>query len=342
MKKSFASDNYAGALPEMLEAVATANTSHARSYGNDDYTAEAKREFERHFGSDIEVTFVFNGTGANVLGIGTTTQSFNAILCADISHMYVDESTAPERFTGCRLYALPTNADGKLEPETIRKKIIRIGDEHHPQISVLSIAQPTEYGTLYSIDELKAIKAVLKEHGLLLHMDGARLFNAQVGLGCSMEAMTKTAGVDILSVGGTKVGLLFGEAVVFFDKTLAKTLRFRQKQSMQLPSKMRFISAQFDRLLKDDLGIKSATYSNRMAQQLHAKLSAFPQIKITKPVQTNAVFAILPKEWIAPLQEEVPFYIWNEQTNEVRLMCAFDTTEEDIERFVQKIHELIG
>ena len=337
MKKYFASDNYAGVLPEMLEAIADANQSHAKSYGNDHYTAEARLEFERHFGSDIEVTFVFNGTGANVLGIGTTTQSFNAILCADISHMYVDESTAPERFTGCRLYALPTNADGKLEPETIRKKIIRIGDEHHPQISVLSLAQPTEYGTLYTIEELKAIKSVLNEHGLLLHMDGARLFNAKVGLDCSLQAMTKDAGVDILSVGGTKVGLLFGEAVVFFDKKLAKTLRFHQKQSMQLPSKMRFISAQFHRLLKDELGTKSATHSNRMAQLLASKLSAFPEIIITKPVQTNAVFAILPKEWIAPLQEEVPFYIWNEQTNEVRLMCAFDTTEDEIERFVAKI-----
>ncbi len=342
MMKSFASDNYAGALPQMLEAISEANAGHARSYGNDEHTAECKAEFIRHFGEDIEVTFVFNGTGANVLGIGAVTQSFNAILCADVSHIYVDESTAPETFTGCRIFALPTNADGKLEPETIRKKIIRIGDEHHPQIKVLSIAQPTEYGTLYTIEELRAIKAVLAEKEVLFHVDGARLFNAQVGLNCSMQAMTKDAGVDILSVGGTKVGLLFGEAIVYFNKALTSTLRFRQKQSMQLPSKMRFIAAQFHRLLKDNLGVESATHSNKMAKLLLQKISSFSEIQITKPVQTNAVFAILPKDWIAPLQEVVPFYIWNEQTNEVRLMCAFDTTEEDIERFAKKMEELSG
>lgn len=339
--KSFASDNYAGALPEMLEVLAEVSTAHARSYGKDEYTAAARLEFERQFGSDIEVTFVFNGTGANVLGIGAVTQSFNAVLCADISHMYVDESTAPETFTGCRLFAMPTNSEGKLEPETVRRNIIRLGDEHHPQVKILSIAQPTEYGTLYSIDELKALKAVIAEHDMLLHMDGARLFNAKVGLGCSFEAFTKSAGIDILSVGGTKVGMVFGEAVVFFNKSIAKYLKYKQKQSMQLPSKMRYISAQFLRLLKEDIGVRSATYSNKMAQRLYEGIKDFPQIKITKPVQTNVVFAILPQAWIAPLQEAVPFYIWNEQTNEVRLMCAFDTTEEDINRFIQKIKELI-
>jgi threonine aldolase len=340
MKKGLASDNYAGVLPEMLEAIVDASQSHAKSYGYDEFTEKAKQEFAKYFGKDIEVTFVFNGTGANVLGIGCATHSFNSILCADTSHLYVDESTAPEMFTGCRIIPLATNADGKIEIETIRKSIVRKGDEHYPQIKVFSIAQTTEYGTVYTKEELIVIGKILKEHDIVFHMDGARLFNAAVSLDCSLKEITNDVGIDILSVGGTKIGLLFGEAVVFFDKKYSENLRYRQKQSMQLPSKMRFISAQFHRLLRDEIWIKSAMHANRMALRLYEGIKNFQKIKITRTVEANAVFAIIPVEWNKVLQANAPFHIWNENTNEVRWMCAFDTEESEIDEFISLIHKL--
>jgi len=340
MKKGLASDNYAGVLPEMLEAIAEANRFHAKSYGYDDYTEKAKQEFAKHFGTGIEVTFVFNGTGANVLGIGCATESFNSILCAETSHLYVDESTAPETFIGCRLIPLATNGDGKIEIETIRNSIIRKGDEHYPQIKVFSIAQPTEYGTVYTREELLAIGKLLKEHNFVFHMDGARIFNAAVSLKCSLKEMTRDVGVDILSVGGTKIGLLFGEVVVFFDKRYSQNLRCRQKQSMQLPSKMRFISAQFHRLLRDETWIKSAAHANQMATRLFEGVKDIQKIKITRTVQANSVFAIIPVEWNELLQDQNPFHIWNENTNEVRWMCAFDTEEKDVDDFISAIQKL--
>ena len=335
-----ASDNYAGVLPEMLEAIAEANRFHAKSYGYDDFTEKAKQEFVKHFGSDVEVTFVFNGTGANLLGIGCATESFNSILCADTSHLYVDESTAPETFTGCRLTPLATNGEGKVEIETIKNSIIRKDDEHYPQAKVFSIAQPTEYGTVYTREELLAIGQLLKESDLVFHMDGARLFNAAVSLNCSLKEITRDVGVDILSVGGTKIGLLFGEAVVFFDKKHSQNLRYRQKQSMQLPSKMRFISAQFYRLLRDEIWLKSATHANKMANRVFEGVKDIQKINITKMVQANSVFAIIPAEWNKLLQDLMPFHIWNEKTNEVRWMCAFDTEEKDIDEFISLIRKL--
>ena len=340
MKKGLASDNYAGVLPEMLEALVEASRFHAKSYGYDDFTEKAKQEFVKHFGNNIEVTFVFNGTGANVLGIGCAVESFNSILCADSSHLYVDESTAPETFTGCRLIPLATDGEGKIEIETIRNGIIRKGDEHYPQVKVFSIAQPTEYGTVYTKEELLAISELLKKHDIVFHMDGARLFNAAVSLNCSLKEMTRDAGVDILSVGGTKIGLLFGEAVVFFNKKYSQNLRCRQKQSMQLPSKMRFISAQFHRLLRDEIWIKSATRANEMADRLFEGIKNIQKIKITKTVQANSIFAIIPAEWNESLQDLMPFHIWNERTNEVRWMCAFDTEERDVDEFIRLIHKL--
>ncbi|HXH69209.1 MAG TPA: aminotransferase class I/II-fold pyridoxal phosphate-dependent enzyme [Pyrinomonadaceae bacterium] len=340
MKKGLASDNYAGVLPEILEAIAEASRFHAKSYGYDDFTEKARQEFVKHFGSDVEVTFVFNGTGANVLGIGCATESFNSILCADISHLYVDESTAPETFTGCRLVPLATNSEGKIEIETIRNSIIRKGDEHYPQVKVFSLTQPTEYGTVYTREELLAIGRLLKEHDFVFHMDGARLFNAAVSLKCSLKEMTRDAGVDILSVGGTKIGLLFGEAVVFFNKNYSQNLRYRQKQSMQLPSKMRFISAQFHRLLRDKIWIKSATHANEMAKRLFEGVKDVQKIKITRTVQANSVFAIIPVEWNELLQDLMPFHIWNENTNEVRWMCGFDTEENAIDEFISLVCKL--
>ncbi|MCU0444273.1 MAG: low specificity L-threonine aldolase [Microscillaceae bacterium] len=338
--KSFASDNYAGVLPEVMQALQAANAQHARSYGNDEISQRTQALFAEVFGAEVSVSFVFNGTGANVLSISLMTQSFNSVLCADTSHIYVDESTAPETFTGCRFVPLPTNHLGKVEPETIRRSIIRVGDEHHPQIRAFSLAQSTEYGTVYTLAELQAISAVLKEKNLYFHIDGARLFNAAASLGCSLAELSTQIGLDILSVGGTKAGMMFGEAVVIFNPELARYQRFRHKQSMQLASKTRFIAAQFEALLSHETWRKSASHSNQMANYFYQKIQKYPQIQVTKPVDANAVFAILPADWIAPLQAVCPFYVWNEQTNEVRWMCSFDTQVADIDRFVAKIEGL--
>lgn len=339
-KRSFASDNYGGVLPEMLEAIWNVNKMHVKAYGHDEITIDAKDQFKKVFDSDVDVSFVFNGTGANVLSLSLFTNSFNAILCADSSHLYMDESTAPESFTGCRLMPLKTNNDGKIDIETIKKSIIRRGDEHFAQIKVLSIAQPTEYGTVYSLEELTEIGKLLKEEHIIFHMDGARLFNAAIHLNCSLSEMTKDVGVDVLSVGGTKIGMMFGEAVVCFNKSGSDNLKYKHKQSMQLPSKMRFISAQFYQLLKDKVWVKSATHSNKMAIRLYNGIKHLSNIEITRTVQANSVFAAIPVEWNDALLNLSPFYIWDEHTNEVRWMCAFDTEEKDIDAFIELIKKL--
>lgn len=241
--KAFASDNYSGVHPEIMEALQKANAAHAGSYGNDEYTTRAVNKFKEIFGSDVEVFFVYNGTGANVLGLTTLTQSFNSIICAEGAHINVDESTAPEKFLGCKLVTIPS-ADGKITASQIQEKIQRIGDQHHPQAKVISISQASEYGTVYSVKELKELSEVAKKNGLYFHMDGSRLANAAVTLGKSFSEFTKDVGVDVLSFGGTKNGLMFGEAIVFFNKDLATNFVYQRKQAMQLASKMRFISAQ--------------------------------------------------------------------------------------------------
>jgi len=338
--KSFASDNYAGVLPQIMEALAAANTDHARSYGADEVTARATQLFRELFGAAAQVFFVFNGTGANVLSISSATQSYNAILCADTSHIYCDESSAPETFTGCRFFPLTANDHGKLDVETINTRLIRKGDVHYAQATLLSITQATEYGTIYTPDEIKAISALCREHGLYLHMDGSRFFNAAASLDCSLADISSAAGVDILSLGGTKAGMMFGEAVVVFNKDLAKHIAFKHKQVMQLASKTRFIAAQFDAMLRTGLWKTTAGHANAMAQKLHAGLAAIPGVTITKPTQANAVFAEIPRHWYDPLQEHFPFYVWKESTHEVRLMCAWDTAEKDIEAFLNAVKQL--
>lgn len=338
--KSFASDNYAGVLPEIMEALQSANNYHARSYGADDITSETVKLFRQVFEADVDVYFVFNGTGANVLSISSATQSFNAVLCADTSHIYCDESTAPETFTGCRFFPLKANDNGKLDIETIKTRLIRKGDVHYAQATMLSITQSTEYGTIYTPDEIKEISLLCKEHGLYLHVDGSRFFNAAAALGCSLADITAKVGVDILSLGGTKAGMMFGEAVVVFNKQLAKEIAFKHKQVMQLASKTRFIAAQFGRMLKEDFWKKSAGHANSMARLLNRELSTLSKVKITKPTQANAVFAEIPRYWYEPLQEHYPFYVWNEHTHEVRLMCAWDTKEEDIRNFIAAVRNL--
>jgi threonine aldolase len=338
--KSFASDNYAGVLPEVMEALNKANTGHARSYGADDITKRVTALFRGQFGTDADVYFVFNGTGANVLSISSATQSYNAILCADTSHIYCDESSAPETFTGCRFFALPADENGKLTTDAIKERLIRKGDVHYAQTAMVSITQSTEYGTIYTPTEIKAIAALAHEHGLYLHVDGSRFFNAAASLGCSLADISSNAGVDILSLGGTKAGMMYGEAVVVFNKELSKHIAYKHKQVMQLASKTRFIAAQFEAMLQGGLWQKVGTHANAMAQQLCAALAAHPEVKITRPVQANAVFAEIPRHWYEPLQEHFPFYIWKDSTHEVRMMCSWDTEAEDIQKFSEAIKQV--
>ncbi len=339
--KSFASDNYAGAHPDILKALIKANEVHTVSYGDDPYTSQAIWHFKSIFGDDIEVFFVYNGTGANVLGLSALTQSFNSILCSECAHINVDESTAPERFTGCKLVTIPA-ADGKLRPQQVLDKIQRIGDQHHPQAKVISISQSTEFGTVYSTEEVKALSAVAKEKGLYLHMDGSRIANAAVSLDKELAVFTRDAGVDVLSFGGTKNGLMFGEAVIFFKPELATSVKYLRKQAMQLHSKMRFISVQFEALLSQDLWKKNAAHSNAMAKLLEREMKKIPEVKFTQSVDANGLFATLPAYVIPTLQQHFPFYVWNEKTHEVRLMCSWDTTEEDVMGFVGKLRELLN
>jgi len=339
-KRSFASDNNAGVHPEVIEALKTANDGHVIAYGSDPITARAMELFQKHFGSDVAVYFVFGGTGANVLGLKAITQPYHAIFCADTAHVNVDECGAPEKFTGCKLIAIPT-PDGKLRAEQIKPLLHGIGVEHHVQPRVISISQATEMGTVYTRDELKTLAAFAHDNGLLLHVDGARLANAAVALDKTFKEITTDAGVDVLSFGGTKNGMMYGEAVVFFDKTRAADFKYIRKQGMHLPSKMRFISAQFEALLSGDLWRRGAAHANRMAQVLGSELAKVPKIKLTQPVESNGVFATIPKEYIPTLQEKYFFYVWDEAISEVRLMASFDTSEDDIHDFVAFVRETV-
>ena len=340
VKKTFASDNYAGVHPEIMDAVQRANQGHEGSYGNDSFTQAAVLKFKEFFGNQIEVHFVYNGTGANVLGLATLISSFNSIICADGAHINVDESTAPEKFLGCKLLTIPSK-NGKILPTEVEAKVIRIGDQHHPQVKVVSISQPTEYGTVYSVQEIKALSAVSKKHKMFLHMDGSRISNAAVSLNQSFKAFTADVGVDVLSFGGTKNGMMFGEAVVIFNPRLSENFAFIRKQGMQLHSKMRFISSQFVALLSNDLWRRNASHANQMAKKLEAGLKKIKTIQITQTVDANGIFAIFPREIIPALQLTGFFYVWNEMMSEVRLMCSWDTAEDDVDQFLDNLNSQI-
>lgn len=339
-KRSFASDNNAGVHPEILEALRNANDGHVIAYGGDPITARAVELFQKHFGNDVAVYFVFGGTGANVLGLNAITKSFHGIFCADTAHVNVDECGAPEKFTGCKLMTIPT-PDGKLRVEQIEPLLHGIGVEHHVQPRVISISQVTEMGTVYTKEELKTLADFAHNNGMLLHVDGARLANAAVTLDATFKEITADVGVDVLSFGGTKNGMMYGEAVVFFDNSFAADFKFIRKQGMHLPSKMRFISAQFEALLSGDLWRRGAAHANRMAQILGSELAKVPKIKLTQPVESNGVFATIPKEYITALQEKYFFYVWDEAISEVRLMASFDTSEEDITDFIGFVKEIV-
>jgi threonine aldolase len=338
--RSFASDNNAGVHPKVMDAIAAANDGHVIAYGDDPYTARAVKLFREHLGKDVEVFFVFGGTGANVLGLKAGTQSHHAIICAQTAHINVDECGAPEKFTGCKLLPIIT-ADGKVKAEQIKPLLHEVGFEHHVQPRVISVAQATEMGTVYTPRELQALAKFAHEHNMLLHVDGARIANAAAGLGVKLKAITRDAGVDILSFGGAKNGMMYGEAVVFFDKNLARNFKYTRKQGTHLPSKMRFISAQFEALLSNDLWRQNAQHANQMAQRLAAELGKISQITITQKVESNGVFAIVPKKYVPLLQQRYFFYVWNEEISEVRFMTSFDTTEADIADFVGLVKKIV-
>jgi threonine aldolase len=332
--RSFASDNNAGIHPQVLNAIASANRGHAVGYGDDIFTEAVVRKFKQHFGTNTEVFIVFNGTAANCLSLKALTTSHHAVLCSAASHINTDECGAPERFTGCKLLALPTD-DGKLTVENVEHAYHGIGDQHHVQPRVISITQATEMGTVYTPAEIKALASFAHTRGMFLHMDGARIANAAASLGLTLKQITRECGVDVLSFGGTKNGVLGAEAVVFFDKALTRDFLFLRKQGMQLASKMRFISAQLDALLTNNLWLKSAQHSNRMAKLLEKELRAISKVKIVYPVQANGVFAQIPRQAIAKIQKRYFFYVWNEEASVVRWMCSFDTTEADVKAFAR-------
>lgn len=338
--RSFASDNNAGVHPEVLEAIVAANTGHTVGYGDDPYTAAAVCKFEEHFGDGIEVFFVFNGTAANVLSLKALTSSYHAVICSDFAHIYCDECGAPERFTGCKLIPIP-NQNGKLTVESVRHAYHGIGDQHHVQPRVISITQATEMGTVYQPDEIRSLAKFAHDRDMFLHMDGARIANAAVSQDLTLRQVTRDLGVDVLSFGGTKNGVMGGEAVVFFDQQLARNFQFLRKQGMQLASKMRFISVQLDALLSNDLWKKSAQRSNRMARLLENEIRTIPRVKVVYPVEANGVFAQIPREAIAKIQERYFFYVWSEEESVVRWMCSFDTTEEDVHQFAKFVAETV-
>jgi threonine aldolase len=340
MKRSFASDNNAGVHPKVMEAIEGANDGHVIAYGDDPFTARAVKKFQDHFGKNTEVYFVFGGTGANVLGLKAVTESHHAIICAGTAHINVDECGAPEKFTGCKLLDVRTE-DGKLTVDQIRPLLHGLGDEHHVQPRVISISQATEMGTVYTPRELKALANFAHDNNMLLHMDGARIANAAASLKVKFKAITKDAGVDILSFGGAKNGMMYGEAVIFFDKNRARDFKFTRKQGMHLPSKMRFISAQFEALLSNELWRDNAEHANEMAKLLAKELAQIPRVKITQKVEANGVFALVPKKSIPVLQKKYFFYVWNEEASEVRFMTSFDTTKEDIADFVALIRKTV-
>ena len=343
--RSFASDNNAGVHPEIIEAIARANQGHEVAYGDDPYTRSAIAKFEEHFGSGIEVFFTFNGTGANVLGLQALNRPYHAVLCSDYAHIYTDECGAPEKHTGCKLIPLP-HQDGKITLDSVRHAYHGIGDQHHVQARVISITQSTEMGTVYQPEEIQSLARFAHEHEMFLHMDGARIANAAASLGQTLRQATRDLGVDVLSFGGTKNGMMGGEAVIFFNQGvdqgvsnsgLSRDFLYLRKQGMQLASKMRFIAVQFETLLTDDLWRRSAEHANRMARLLEKEIRRILGVKVVWPVEANGVFVQIPRHAVEKIKARYFFYMWIEEECIVRWMCSFDTSEEDVRDFAQVV-----
>ena len=339
-ERGFASDNNAPVHEEIMQSLLHVNHGHEVAYGDDPYTSEAASLFRQHFGQETTFYPVFTGTAANVLGITAVSRSYNAVICAETAHVNVDECGAPEKFSGCKLLPVET-PDGKLTPELISKHMHGFGFEHHAQPLIITITQATELGTVYHPDEIKKITTYAHDHNMLVHLDGARIANAAVALDCSFADITTNAGVDIVSFGGTKNGMMYGEAVLFLKKDLAPDFKYLRKQGMQLASKMRYISAQFSAYLRNDLWKRNAMHANKMARLLNERVSKIRGVEITRETEANGVFAIIPPHVIKPLQNEYFFYVWDEKRSEVRWMTSFDTTEEDIMNFTSLLTKLL-
>ncbi len=336
--KSFGSDNHSGIHPLILEAIAEANVGHSLAYGDDPITQLAKRDICKLFGraDEIDVYFVFNGTAANVLSLASGVNSYNSVICADTAHINVDECGAPERWLGAKVISVPS-VNGKLTPEAILPHLHGFGFEHHSQPKFISITQSTELGTIYTREEIATLSDLAHSHSMYLHVDGARIANGVVGSGVSIAEMTE--GVDVLSFGGTKNGMMMGEAVVILNGELSKgAMKYQRKQAMQLYSKMRFVAAQFSAYLKDDLWLRLAQNANSMAQMLGQELSK--RFTLTQRVEANEVFVQIPPRVYSELLKSYFFYVWNEAESEVRFVCSFDTTEQDIRQLVDAIDAL--
>jgi threonine aldolase len=334
MKRGFASDNNSGIHPEVLKEIESVNIGHVVGYGGDIYTEKVQAIFKEQFGPQTETFFVFNGTAANVLSLSGITRPWNSVLTAETAHLEQDECGAPEKLIGCKVLTVETN-DGKIKPEFLEKHMHGLDFEHHSQPKVISITQSTEMGTVYTAGEIKNIADFAHSRGLFLHMDGSRISNAAISLKLAFKEFTTDSGVDVVSFGGTKNGMMFGEAVCFLRPGLSADFKYIRKQSMQLASKMRFISAQYLAYFRNDLWKRTATHSNMMAQMLAEKLDGIKGISITQPVQSNGVFLIIPGPVAEKVRAQYFFYPWNEKTSEYRLMTSWDTTEEDIDGFIE-------
>jgi threonine aldolase len=336
--RGFASDNYAGVHPEVLAAIAAANVGHEPAYGDDIVTADLGVRVRELFGATAQVFPVFNGTGANVAALQAMCRPWEAVICAQSAHVHVDEGGAPEKVAGLKLWTVPT-ADGKLTPDLIDAQAWGFGDVHRAQPRVVTITQSTELGTLYTVEEITAIVARAHQHGLLVHLDGARICNAAAALGVPFRAFTTDVGVDAVSFGATKNGALGAEAVITLTPAMAEAVPFVRKSAMQLASKMRFISAQLLALLSDDLWLRNAAHANAMAARLAAAVGMIPGVQVVRPAQANAVFAVLPRDVTERLQQRFRFYTWDQATGEVRWMCSWDTTDADVDAFAAAIAE---
>jgi threonine aldolase len=332
----FISDNAAGVHPDVLAALARANDGHASAYGDDAFTARAIETLRGHFGARSEVLLALTGTGANVISLQSLIQSWQAIVCADSSHLHHDECGAAEKFTGSKVLTAPT-VEGKLTAAAIAPLLAGTGVVHRVQPRVVTVSQCTEWGTVYKPEELATLADWCHAHGLLLHVDGARLCNAAAALDCSLAAITTDCGVDVVSFGGTKNGVMCAESVVFLDPALAAHAAYYRKQAMQLASKMRYVAVQFEALLGGDLWRRNALHANAMAARLAAAVADIDRLEIVMPVESNAVFARLPRAAIATLQRETPFVVWREADAIVRWMTSWDTTEDDVDRFAESV-----
>jgi threonine aldolase len=310
------------------------------AYGDDPLTAESEQRFSDLFGKSVPVLFTWGGTGANIVGLQTMLSPFDAVICPATAHINVDECGAPERFTGCKLIDIPT-LDGKLRPDQVLDHLGALGEVHHAQPKVISITQTTELGTCYQPDEVAALAELAHRHAMFLHLDGARIANAAATLGGNLRSFTVDAGVDVVTFGGTKNGMVYGEAVCFLRPDLARSAGFIRKQAGQLPSKMRFVAAQFLALFEDDLWLRSAGHANAMAQRLAYGVSNISGVQVNQPVEANGVFASLPRPAIDLLLDWATFYVWDASRHEVRWMCAFDTTPDDVDRFVAGVRAAI-